>query len=84
MLKEKTFSDLNVIQTMEPWTRLKADMSFREAPRVIALGELYQVEGLPTFILFKPGGDPAGDVRFSGFMPPEDLITALESFLREA
>ena len=81
MMKEKTFTDLKVIELLEPFTRFKADMSFQESAKVVALSEKYDVPGLPTFLLFKPNGKPAGDARLVGFLTTEEFMAEIQKFL---
>ena len=81
VIKDHTFADLKVIEMLEPFTRLKADMSFQESPKVIALSEKYEVTGLPTILLFKPNGKPEGDMRLLGYLTTEEFTSEIQKFL---
>ena len=56
IMKDTTFKDPRVIEALAPFMRLKADMSFRESEYTINLSRRYQINGLPTVILFDPEG----------------------------
>lgn len=75
IMKETTFRDPRVIQTLEPFIRLKADMSFSESKTVRAIAEHHQISGFPTLILFGSSGEEV--VRFN-FARSADLLKIIE------
>lgn len=80
-LKDKTFADLRVIEALEPYIRLKADMSYQHSPKIMKLGDQYQVSGLPTILLFKPFSKaPYGDLRLNGYVSPEKFLEVIQDF----
>lgn len=76
-LKEKTFSDLQVIATLEPYSRLKCDMSYVRSKETMEISRQYQVQGVPTIIFFNQDGKPVK--RFSGFVPPDEFLEIIRS-----
>jgi len=56
MMEQWTFRDERVIRALEPFVRLKADMSQKYAPEVRAVSRQYQVRALPTILFFNDKG----------------------------
>ena len=75
-LREKTFSNPQVVQVLDRYVRLKADLSYRSSEKTIEVSRLYQIQGVPTVILFDAQGNQAG--RFSGFIPPDQFLKFLK------
>lgn len=81
-LKEQTFSDPAVIETLEPFVRLKADLSFSNSEKVERIATDYGIGGVPTVILFDQTGREAA--RLSGMVSSDRLIAAARTVLRAA
>lgn len=78
MLREHTFNDSRVIAALEPYHRIKFDMSFIHSPKIQKISEEYQVAGMPSLILFAPDGKSFH--RHSGFISAEQLLKILKEF----
>jgi thiol:disulfide interchange protein len=78
MLRERTFSDPQVIAALENYHRIKFDMSFIHSEKIQKLSETYGVHGMPTLILFAPDGKEF--YHRSGFVEPKRLLTVLREF----
>ncbi|MBI4387990.1 MAG: thioredoxin fold domain-containing protein, partial [Candidatus Omnitrophica bacterium] len=76
MLKYHTFSDPKIIQALEPFVRLKADLSFTESEKSREIANLYQINSFPTVVFFDARGKET--FRFSGFVNSEQLISILD------
>ena len=77
-LKYETFSDARVIQSLEPFIRLKADLSFSHSEKSRQLANRYHVAGLPTVVFFDASGHEV--VRFSGFVNAEQFLVFLNRY----
>ena len=75
IMKETTFRDSRVIQILEPFIRLKADMSFSESKATRAIAEHHQINGLPTIILFGSSGEEVARFHFAR---PDDLLKIIK------
>ena len=75
-LKYETFTDSRVIQSLEPFARLKADLSFSHSEKSEEIMQAYQIAGFPTVIFFNPSGKEVA--RFSGFIDPEQFLSFLD------
>jgi len=76
-LKEKTFSDLRVIEALDSYVRLKGDLSYSRSEETMAISRDYRIQGVPTIILFDSKGRSVK--HFSGFMPPDQFLELLQS-----
>lgn len=77
-LREHTFSNPQVIAALEPYHRIKADMSFIRSPKVQKITQEYQVAGMPTVILFGPDGKEF--FHHSGFIDAASLLRVFQDF----
>jgi len=82
-LKEKTFSQTEVIRTLDPFSRLKVDMSFRHSDKVRALAVQFQIRSYPSILFFDPAGNEIKELRIEGFVPPNTLETVATTILDE-
>ena len=78
MLREHTFTDSRVIAALEPYQRIKVDMSFIHSEKIQKISETYQINGMPTLILFGPDGKEF--YHQSGYLPAERLLQILKNF----
>ena len=74
-LKERTFSDPQVMDQLEPYARFKVDMSFIHSKKAIEMAQSYGIEGLPTVIFLNAPGNEV--MRFSGYVSAKDMLTFL-------
>ncbi len=77
-LKEHTFTDPRVIAALEPYHRIKVDMSYIHSKKIQKIREDYEIPGLPTLILFDTSGRSYN--RHSGFIDAENLLSELRKF----
>ena len=77
LLKSKTFSDLRVIEALENFSRLKADLSFRESRQTIAISDHHRISALPTLAFYDASGEEIKE-RMYGFFTAEVLLEFLE------
>lgn len=82
-LKDKTFTDPRVIEALNPYLRLKADMSFRESAKTQALSDQYGVSGLPALLFFDEKGQELENRRFYGFIDAETFLRSFPSPLSD-
>jgi thiol:disulfide interchange protein DsbD len=73
MMEQWTFRDERVIQALEPFVRLKADMSQKYAPQVQAIGRAYKVRALPTILFFNDKGVRV-HMHYVGYVSAEKLL----------
>jgi thiol:disulfide interchange protein DsbD len=71
-LKDKTFTDPQIIQALASYARFKVDMSFTHASSVRAAGRRFEIGGVPTTIIFDSHGKEV--MRFEGFFTPDQLL----------
>jgi len=72
-----TFSDPRVLQELERFDLLKADLTSFEAPSVRALRDRYDVVGVPTIVLVDGRGQDRSALRLYGFEEPEAFLARL-------
>lgn len=75
-MKETTFRDPRVIEALEPFRRIKADMSFNRSEKVEKISDEFEINGLPTVIFFGP--DQKFQYRLTGFVSADRLLQAVE------
>ncbi len=77
-MKEHTFTDTRVIEALEPFERIKVDMSYTHSAKVQKVADEFDINGLPTMILFDPQG--TAQKHLSGFIAPEEFVKIIEEF----
>ena len=77
IMKDTTFKDPRVIEALEPFMRLKADLSFRESEYTYELSSQYQIDGLPTVIFFDYEGR---EIVRSHFVTASELINIINQY----
>lgn len=73
-LKAKVFTKPEIIRTLEPFARLKADMSFIQSAEVQDLAGRFGVDGVPAVIFFDPSGRETS--RIDGYGDAGDFLSA--------
>jgi thiol:disulfide interchange protein DsbD len=74
-----TYADPRVVRAMEPFARLKADLTEADAPPAAAAVERFGIVGVPTVLFIDSGGREVEDLRVTGFIPPEEMLEILAS-----
>ena len=77
-LKEKTFTDPRVIEGLEEFARLKADMSFLRSPKIADIARRYQINGVPAIIIFNSEGREV--LRIPGYIDAGQFLKILRRY----
>ncbi len=75
-LKYDTFTDARVVRALEPFARIKVDMSYSHSKQIIEIAEHYQIQGFPTIVFFNSAGEEI--TRFSGFVSANRLLRLIK------
>lgn len=75
-LKEHTFTDPRVIAALEPFRRIKVDMSFNKGEKAKKISREFRISGFPTILFFDADGKETG-IRLSGFVPPDEMLALI-------
>jgi len=73
-LEDNTFTDPAVVAAMEPFTRMKVDLTRFDSPVSIALRERYAIAGVPSILFLGPDGSEVPDTRVVGFLAPGPFL----------
>ena len=73
-LDHKTFTDPAVVEELDRFIRLKADLTVAEDATTKALTQQYQILGVPTIIFIGANGKERTDLRLTGFEPPAKFL----------
>ena len=79
-MKESTFADERVIQALEPFRRIKADLSFIHSKESNAISKEFKIGGLPTMLFFDPKGEVVEEFRLSGYISPDEFLQIVQKF----
>lgn len=74
-LDRVTFSDTGVRAALEPFVRLKLDLTLYDTPESQNARRRFRITGVPTTIVFDSGGKEL--LRYEGFFPPEQFLSDL-------
>jgi len=69
-----TFSRAEVISAVEPFIRVKVDLTQYESPESEALRQEYNVSGVPTIIFLNPNGKEVQQGRVVGYLGAADFL----------
>lgn len=78
-LEHGPFSDHNVIEAANRFTRLRLDGTDRNDELMLATVRKYDVKGFPTIIFFDSTGKEVKSARVVGFVKPDELIKRMKS-----
>lgn len=78
-LDEKTYSDPRVIQELERFVRVRADVTDMKSPKVQEILSRYEVESVPVLLFIDSQGREVRESRVDGFVEPEELVMILKS-----
>ncbi len=78
-LDNLTFTNSEVIKALEPFRRLKVDMTDPDAPASMQAALRYRIFGVPTVIFVDPHGNEVEKARIEGFVSPKELIAVIRS-----
>jgi len=77
-LDRHTYSDPRVLDALDRFVLLKADLTNEESPEVQSLRERYEVYGVPTVVMIDSTGADRKDLRLTGFEPPPAFLKRLD------
>lgn len=77
-LDVRTFTDPRVITAMDRFTRVKADLTLANDPKVQALAKQYEIIGVPAVIFIGADGREIRELRLNQFEGPDDFLKRLE------
>ena len=78
-LERYTYSNPNVIQALEPYVRLKADVTNPKTEKAIEPVDRFNILGVPTILFLDPKGKEIPDSRITGFVPPAEFLKHLKN-----
>lgn len=76
-LERYTYTDAEVIRALDPYVRLKLDVTNPSSPLAREVTLAYRVVGVPTIMFFAPDGQEIRGARIVGFVPPEAFLEAV-------
>ncbi len=78
-LKYTTFSDPKVVNALEPFNRIKVDMSYvRSSKQIQGIAGRYKIESFPSVLFFNSKGEEM--TRLYGFVPANQFLYLLETY----
>lgn len=78
-LKEKTFSNPEVIQNTLAYARIKVDMSFIHSEKIQKIAHEFRIGGYPSLLFFDPEGNEIVQVRRQGFISAGEMLAILRT-----
>jgi thiol:disulfide interchange protein DsbD len=78
-LDHKTFTDAGVVQELDRFVRLKADLTAAEDATTQELTRQYAIAGVPTIVFIDAGGKEAAAARLTGFEPADAFLQRAQS-----
>ena len=76
-LEHFTYSDSNVIRSLEPFVRLKVDATHPDKLEASEPIERFHVVGVPTIVFLDPTGREVTQARITGYLPPEKFLESV-------
>ncbi len=73
-LEQMVFSQKNVKEALNAFTRLRVDATYTDQPEVEKTLEKYGVFGLPTIVFLNAKGEEVKDARVIGYLSPEEFL----------
>lgn len=81
-MKDRTFTDPRVIAEMMPFQRIRVDMSYKYSPKIQMIARQFDIQGYPTLIFYGPDGKEIKDLRASGFLSADEILSILSEIRR--
>jgi thiol:disulfide interchange protein DsbD len=78
-MNNNTFADARVMEAMQPFNRIKVDMSYSTFENQAASSR-FAVSGFPTTLFFDSKGKEIIALRVVGEQSPEQFLQTLERF----
>ncbi|MBI4397848.1 MAG: thioredoxin fold domain-containing protein [Candidatus Omnitrophica bacterium] len=73
-MDEKTFTDSGVIKALEPYKKMRVDVTHFNAAQTRDSVDRFNVAGVPTLIFFGEDGEEVTASRTVGFVPPKKFL----------
>ena len=78
-LDHDTYTDPEVIKALEPFKRLKVDVTDQRAHDAMELVDRFHIEGVPTVIFLNENGDEVTGTRVEGFIPANQFLALIRT-----
>jgi thioredoxin:protein disulfide reductase len=77
-LEHYTYTDLEVISALEPFSKLKVDATNPDTEEALEPIERFEILGVPTVLFLDPTGKEVPKTRITGFVPAREFLKRLE------
>ena len=81
-LDRYTYTDPNVIKTLEPFIRLKVDATNPNSAKALEPIESFEILGVPTILFLDPTGKEVLRTRVTGYVSPKDFLDNIKPVLK--
>lgn len=78
-MERTTYADPKVVAALEPFVRVKADLTDMRTPENEALIEEFELDGLPAVLFLDREGEEIREARIFGYASAEDVIRTVNS-----
>lgn len=80
-LDRYTYTDPEVVKTLEPFVRLKVDATNPNSEEALEPIETFEILGVPTIIFLDSSGREAPNTRVTGYVSPKDFLDNMKPML---
>ncbi len=77
-LERYTYTNLQVIQALEPFVRLKVDATNPNTPEAMEPINRFEILGVPTVLFLDPKGNEVHQSRITGYVSAAEFLKTLE------
>lgn len=81
-LDRYTYSDQDVIKTLEPFVKLKVDATNPNSEEALEPIETFDIVGVPTVLFLDPSGKEVPKTRITGFASAEEFLDHMKPILK--
>lgn len=78
-MERTTYADPKVAAALEPFVRVKADLTDMRSPENEALIEAYELDGLPAVLFLDREGEEIREARIFGYASAADILQTVNS-----
>lgn len=78
-MERTTYADSKVAAALEPFVRVKADLTDMRSPENEALIEKFELDGLPAVLFLDREGEEIRELRIFGYASPSDILQTVNS-----
>lgn len=78
-MERTTYADPRVAEALEPYVRLKADLTDMRSQENEAVIETFGLEGLPAVVFIGRDGSEIAEARMFGYVSPREFLKVLNS-----